>query len=667
LTTDDIEKTNAKAEKYENSLNGFGNANITSSQADVEGEEDDNEYYRNLLIKEANKIYSPRQASSGSHVQGNRKGKPSSHRSDGKKQLRQDKEQKDGNEEKHKKPVCVQKYHDGDLLAEAVIVGRKPYFAVATPKVGNPDEVSITLQDSIQIDENTVMKPYELGAYVNKPYSFKSEQEFHEFVLKTKNENLDTMYKKVKSIWGKYVDADDFHISICAADTIFTYFQDKIGLTHYLFFVGGNNSGKSNNLVVMHFISYRNMMSSGMTAANVYQFLGSGEEGPGTICEDEADNIDQDFDKMKVYKNGYTTGIPYHRTDTSVGRQQLKFNTFCFKAFAAERLPDSVTAKGFNQRTVELPCTYGFPKYDISEVVNPAGEEEYQHLLDELVELRNVLLIYRLLRFKEKIPNIKLNIQNREKQLFKPVLRVFQNTQAFDELRPVIGKYISQRRESNANSLHAFLYRTVKELIEAQNTYELESGIIWNTVKDTLQGSDIRHRPQSYDSTDFGVLSQKEIIQTLKEVFGANTPKKRHGNSRALVFDKSKLERLSKIYDLDIKVQVVAGSSSPHLPHSPHVGLDRHMQEQSDNKGTDAKGKQMDDNSDRLQVNSTNITPLEDSRDVQPFQQVAEATEAADVIPNVSVTEKEQNKKIIAEFIEENNLDDAVDKLLSGI
>jgi hypothetical protein len=409
------------------------------------------------------------------------------------------------------------------------------------------------LQDSIQIDENTVMKPYELAAYVNKPYSFKSEQEFHEFVLKTKNENLDTMYKKVKSIWGKYIDADDFHISICAADTIFTYFQDKIGLTHYLFFVGGNNSGKSNNLVVMHFISYRNMMSSGMTAANVYQFLGSGEEGPGTICEDEADNIDQDFDKMKVYKNGYTTRIPYHRTDTSVGRQQLKFNTFCFKAFAAERLPDSVTAKGFNQRIIELPCTYGFPKYDISEVVNPAGEEEYQHLLDELLEVRNKLLIYRLLHFKEKIPDIKLNIQNREKQLFKPVLRIFQHTETLRELLPVISKYVSQKRESNANTLHAFLYRLVKELVNTQNTYELESNIIWNMVKETLQGKDIPYKPQSYDTVEFGPISQKGIIQTLKEVFGAKPPDKRHGNSRALVFDKSKLERLSKIYDWKLK------------------------------------------------------------------------------------------------------------------
>jgi hypothetical protein len=217
--------------------------------------------------------------------------------------------------------------------------------------------------------------------------------------------------------------------------TIFTYFQDKIGLAHYLFFVGDNSSGKSNNLTVLHFVAYRNMMSSGMTAANVYQFLGSGEEGVGTICEDEADNIDEDREKMKVHKNGYNTGKYYHRTDTSVGRQQLKFNTFCFKTFAAEKLPDPVTAKGFNQRTIELPCVYGFPQYDIA---NPAGEEEYQELLDELLDIRNTLLVYRLLHFQDKIPDIKLNIQGRENQLFKHILRVFQHSQIQNELLPVM-------------------------------------------------------------------------------------------------------------------------------------------------------------------------------------------------------------------------------------
>ena len=170
----------------------------------------------------------------------------------------------------------------------------------------------------------------------------------------------------------------------------------------------------------------------------------------------------------------------------------MRLNTFCFKAFATERTPDSVKAKGFNQRIIELSCVYGFPQYDISEVVNPAGEEEYQELLNELTETRNLLLVYRLLHYKDKIPDVKLNIENREKQLFKPLIRVFQNTETLKELLPIISKYVRQRRESNANSLHAFLYRTIRELISAQNTTEPESGLIWNTITESLQGDTIQ-------------------------------------------------------------------------------------------------------------------------------------------------------------------------------
>ena len=89
---------------------------------------------------------------------------------------------------------------------------------------------------------------------------------------------------------------------------------------------------------------------------------------------------------MAIYKNGYITGFPVARTDTSFGRKQLKLNTYCWKAFSAERLPDSFKARGFNQRTIGLSCVYGFPQYDISEVVNPAGEDEYQDLLNDLNE-----------------------------------------------------------------------------------------------------------------------------------------------------------------------------------------------------------------------------------------------------------------------------------------
>jgi hypothetical protein len=177
----------------------------------------------------------------------------------------------------------------------------------------------------------------------------------------------------------------DAHISISATvDEIYTYFQDLFGLTHYPFYTGGNDSGKSNNLTKIHYTAYRNWTSTEVTPANIYQFLRSSEdEGNGTTCEDEAEDIDQDKDKMRILKNGYTTRRPVCRIDLSPYevRKQLKYNTFVFKAFVAERTPDPIKAKGFNERNVEIHCFSGNLSHDISEVVNPAGDKENQELL----------------------------------------------------------------------------------------------------------------------------------------------------------------------------------------------------------------------------------------------------------------------------------------------
>lgn len=60
------------------------------------------------------------------------------------------------------------------------------------------------------------------------------------------------------------------------------------------------------------------------------------------------------------------------------------------------------------------------------------------------------------------------------------------------------------------------------------------------------------------DTSEFGVLSQKEITQTLEHIFGAKT-KKSHGK-KMLEFDISKLKRLGNIYDLFPEVKVIEES-----------------------------------------------------------------------------------------------------------
>jgi hypothetical protein len=440
------------------------------------------------------------------------------------------------------------KYSNKLLLAESVLIAGEPYFLVT--RAGE-----ITIETSIQLTDNKILMPLEIESYLSKPYSFPSSEEVQQYIRKAKNENLDTLYNTSKSLWSKYVDGDGSHIALCAADSIYTYFQDKIGLTHYLFFVGNTGAGKSNNLLLINFVGYRNL-STDVTPANVYQFLGIREEGQGTICEDEADDIDTNTVKMRIYKNGYTKGHPVARIDTSEGRKQNRYFTFGFKAFAAERLPDSLKAKGLAERSITILCMHGNPLYDISEIVNPAGEQEHQRLLDELMDFRNTMLTYRLLHYHEAISDVKLNISNREKQLFKPIIRIFHKTDAWkNELRFVVSKYISQRRSNNAESLNAFLYKLVIDLISAQKTTQLPSGLIWKTLMDVLPGQRVIGRDMTFNSEEFGDITHKQITGILTQIFGA-VKSPGHSKGNALIFDQGKLDRAGKVYQLNVGVEV---------------------------------------------------------------------------------------------------------------
>jgi hypothetical protein len=58
-------------------------------------------------------------------------------------------------------------------------------------------------------------------------------------------------------------------------------------------------------------------------------------------------------------------------------------------------------------RTFQLHCYRGLPKYDIKEVLNPAGNRRRQRMLSALMRLRK-LLVYRLMHFDEPIQDVLL-------------------------------------------------------------------------------------------------------------------------------------------------------------------------------------------------------------------------------------------------------------------
>ena len=89
----------------------------------------------------------------------------------------------------------------------------------------------------------------------------------------------------------------------------------------------------------------------------------------------------------------------------------------------------------------------------------------------------------------------------------------------------MVSEYISKKRAASVDHLHAYLYRTMKEMMVSQATMEFESSVIWQRIKNGLQGDEVKGKPMSYDTEDFGILSQKKVIGILKDVFGAEPPR----------------------------------------------------------------------------------------------------------------------------------------------
>jgi hypothetical protein len=93
------------------------------------------------------------------------------------------------------------------------------------------------------------------------------------------------------------------------------------------------------------------------------------------------------------------------------------------------------------------------------------------------------------------------------------------------------------------DTLHAYLFGLVRRLIKENDSYQLKSSIIWDKLKSELDGKEIVTKPRSYSTERYGVISQKQITEILKENFGADKPL-HHGDANELVFKRDILERL---------------------------------------------------------------------------------------------------------------------------
>ena len=456
--------------------------------------------------------------------------------------------------QKDRKRVKAYKYSNKGRIGihEAVTIGGRPAFLVyETGKIGALDK----------IDEpaRTVVPPGS-AEYPYEPYEFEDIDEVMRYLERAKQESPESLFERAEKIVRKYNDQDDPKLTLIAADIVWSYMQDRFSTTHYLGIIGDNGSGKSTIGDTFEITGYRAVNITDPTAANIFRLLGSVEAGQCTLIADEAEKIDQSTDMMGILKTGTHIKKRVARMTDNNERQQF-FYTYCFKIIIAERSPNQRDAKGVLDRTLMMSTYKGNPSFDIKEVLSPAGDPIRQKLLEELLDFRKLMLIYRLVHYNEPIPDIDIGLDGRDKELCKPLLQLYNsNTRTRVKIGSALQHFLDIKNQRKSNLIEAALYPIIVNLCSIYGE-ELSVARIWEAIQNNIDGTADIYKINEFHTTDYGTLHRNTITNILCDKFGAD--RKHTNRGSVLTFNPIKLARIGRAYSLQRENRILLAESDP--------------------------------------------------------------------------------------------------------
>ncbi|MDF0681735.1 MAG: hypothetical protein P0116_12305 [Candidatus Nitrosocosmicus sp.] len=206
-------------------------------------------------------------------------------------------------------------------------------------------------------------------------------------------------------------------------------------------------------------------------------------------------------------------------------------------------------------------------QYNIKDVVKDDKSELYKKLSD----LRKTLFVFKILHQKDEFKEIKLNIKNRNAELTKPLLRLFNGSECLEPIRKSLSVLINEKSKIKSNSTESKILEALNELIsntskDFKEVYQFTDEEIFKAVRRTLDGSD-NNWDDYMDSTiitpDGMDISKKKITQILKSKFNA-VPDKicAYGvTKRVIRVNKSWLEKLGKQYEIIDEIRILDSKS----------------------------------------------------------------------------------------------------------
>ena len=222
---------------------------------------------------------------------------------------------------------------------------------------------------------------------------------------------------------------------------------------------------------------------------------------------------------------------------------------------------DNLKAKGLLDRSFIIPCLVGRPKYNIKEV----SDKRHQYLRKDLEKTRKLLFACRMLHHnKDTIKDVNLNIFNREEELTKPLIQIFQNSpDALKELLPSLNKCLDAKRKVKSTSLEAILYTVIRNLIPVHG-FTITNKSIEDEIKSITDGVDIAGQ-QAFYCQDLRKVTYRRISDALVDKFKATPTTIGTGNERkrGKCFTKEDLDRKGIEYDVPDEIKI--------KPHDPNI------------------------------------------------------------------------------------------------
>jgi hypothetical protein len=435
-------------------------------------------------------------------------------------------------------------------LYESVIVDGIPLFVSF-----DPISKKVNTDNSIEVSTRIFVPP-ELEEYPYAAYEFKSKEEIQSYANRIINEkiDLDKLFQRVYAMISKFNDQEEYKLSIISCDIIFSYFQDRFSTTHYDILVGIPGSGKSSLSDTFGAIAYRPVNMTDPTAANLYRLLGTVESGQCTIILEEAERIDQSQDLMAVLKTGYTLNGRVARVNMNTSKQEF-FYSYGLKIMVAERSPSQRIAKGVIDRSFILNCFKGNPENDIKETLNPTqtGGPDHEELLAEIIDLRKISFVYRLIHFRDLFPDLDIGIIGRDKELAKGPLQLFQGSETQEKIIKSLQIVLDLKNQRKETSQESALLSMVSELIDHRGP-AMSSKNFWKSLPDYIPGQFYNDDAKSNEfySEDHGIFYRNTLSTILSDKFGARIKHERNGN--ILIFDPETISKLRKQYNNKIVI-----------------------------------------------------------------------------------------------------------------